>query len=171
LLIGATGAAAVSEEGFVKGMGRLHAKVHDGSLVSVSGEATLQIAETYEMLIQTGDEPLHIHWAGSALDDTDFQFYEGTTFSAAGTTLTPVNHNRIAPQVFNHTVTHTPTLTADGTELFEHHMSAGFKIGGSMEGVTEMILATQTTYLLRWTSNANSNVVSWQIYMYSGETT
>jgi hypothetical protein len=98
--------------------------------------------------------------------DAQFDVYEGTTFSAAGTSITPVNHNRTSVNTCGCTVTHTPTVTVLGTHLWRELVPGGSQgqTPGAVQDVAtaQVILADNETYLMRMTNlsqNAEINQI------------
>lgn len=134
-----------------------HQKVHEGRYFS-GGVYNAALADTasIEILIQTGDQAFHTKLEASASGDTLIYIFEDTTFSAAGTAVTMSNHNRDSVKAFDGTVTHTPTLTTDGTQLNGvSFIAAGTKHtggGGDFGFSNEYILAPNTDYLFRITN-------------------
>ena len=142
--------------------GDIHALIHEGRFFSV-GVAVENVANNgaVELLVQTpAGAPLHVRFAGSTGGNATNAFYEGTTFSAAGTAVTPVNRNRRSPNAARGTFTSGPTITDDGTPIFLGYTGGG--AGGSASGTAstsfeEYILAASTTYLARITNTAGNN--------------
>jgi hypothetical protein len=134
-----------------------HQKVHEGRYFS-GGVYNAALADTtsIEILIQTGAQSFHAKLESSASGDSLVYIFEGTTFSAAGTAVVMTNHNRSSAKVFDGTVTHTPTLSTDGTQLsITGYLAAGTKHaggGGDFGFSNEFILAPNTDYLLRVTN-------------------
>lgn len=85
--------------------------------------------------------------------DFEIHIFEDVTFSAAGTAMTIFNKNRNADQVSGAVVTHTPTITADGTEFpptFVPGGTGGNSIGNQSDSFSsEIIFAAGKSYLFR----------------------
>ena len=139
-----------------------HSKIHNGELYS-AGYYNTSVANdaSIELLLQLGDKTAHTQITVSSGGDAEFYVYEGTTFSGAGTTVTPVNHNRSSSNTATTTVTHTPTLTADGTLLWAQYI-----VGGSgpvspgtqmISGDDQVVYAKNTDYLMRLTNRGGAN--------------
>lgn len=132
----------------------VHLKVHEGKYFSGGlYNATLADAGTATILIQTSStEVTHIKFASSGSGNSTIQFFEGTTVSNAGTAVTMSNHNRNSTKSFSGTVTHTPTITDNGTQLNgTAFLAAGTKGDGSgdFSGFSnEFNLIKSTNYLL-----------------------
>lgn len=130
------------------------ANVHRGKLFDVTFvDQSIASSGTLEVLIQTGTSKVHLDFSVSGGGNGLLQIFEGPTITAAGTALTAYNKNRSSSTTLLSTVTHTPTLSADGTKIDEElvlggsgpHASGGE--GGG--GFTEWILAASTAYLFR----------------------
>jgi hypothetical protein len=157
---------AISDDGIVITHDRLHQKGHDGGLFSVSGHQDLGSGAAYMFLIQVNGIPVHVIVTTNAKDETDMDIYEGPTYDPAGTSVTAVNHKRASANTLNATITHTPTVSDDGTQILQKVLVAGQKQGGEALPGSEFILAPNTDYLIRFTSRAASNVVAYQLLMY-----
>jgi len=139
-----------------------HEMLHEGKFWQVSGQTTLGSGASYDLLIQVGSIPLHLHKDTIASLSLDLLLYEGTTFSAAGTAVTPVNPRRVAHSITHvSTWTHTPTVTDVGTLLYTRSLAVDRQAGDAAGIGHEFILAANTDYLLRATSNAVNNDVGW----------
>ena len=116
--------------------------------------------DVIEMLINvpTGTFP-HILCEISSATEGYFEVYEGTTTSADGTSLTRLNRSRDSTNTANMTMFHTPTITTDGTKIWDGFFgSAGTsETGGISRSNNEFILKQNTKYLIRYTSESNNN--------------
>jgi hypothetical protein len=140
----------------------LHKKVHEGRWFSGGYyNAALADSGNIDLLIQTSST-YAMHMVASAISSgsSTFQIYEGTTFSSAGTAVTMSNHNRSSAKVFSGTVTHTPTITAVGTQIngtgYVPGSTKSSGGGGEFGFQNEFILAASTTYLFRSTNNSGA---------------
>jgi hypothetical protein len=140
-----------------------HQKTHEGRYFS-GGYYNASIANgaTIELLIQMGAATTwHSKIRASSGGDATVQIFENATFSAAGTSVTVSNHNRSSSKVSDATVTHTPTLTADGTQVNGTILipggSTGNSAGGSGGFEDEYILAVSKVYLVRLTNTAGTS--------------
>lgn len=142
-----TGALTVSDA--------VHHQIHLGQLFSV-GYGAEGIADdgVVEILLQvpTTLDEAHIRIDGVAGGNAQFFLFEGTTFSAAGTSLTSINQNRKSANTALVTATHTPTITGDGTEIVSGYIVGGS--GGNAQGgiaalFQEIALNPGDDYLLR----------------------
>ena len=113
---------------------------------SVANDASL------EFLVQTGALQAHMGLHANGGGSFELYLFEGTTVSAAGTSLAAVQRNRTSSTTATATVTHTPTITADGTQLEVEFIAGG--TGGIASGSQgdfheEWVLAPNTNYLVR----------------------
>jgi hypothetical protein len=136
-----------------------HQKVHEGEFYS-TGYYNSAVADdaSIEILLQTpADKELHAYLKIVAGGDCEFEVFEGTTFSAAGTSISPVNHNRNSTNVCGCTVTHTPTITADGDLIWMEYIPGGvFITPGAVQnvGAEQAVFANNANYLLRVTNRS-----------------
>lgn len=131
-------------------------KIHDG-LLFAGGYYDSSVADNgdIELLI---DVPSTTEVVASMFvrvgGDAVLTVFEGTTVSANGTTITPTNLNRSSANSPSVNMYHTPTVTGDGTQIFESYSpggSLGFSAGG--EGALETgFFAANTKYLCRLTN-------------------
>ena len=140
--------------GYIVTLNALHNQIHNGNMYDADlADLALANNGVLEFIIQTGAGDLvHMQFRGSGGGDVNLQLYEGTTFSAAGTAVTPVNRNRASSNTSVVTVTHTPTLSADGTKLADDLVpggTGGNATGGSADIFGEWILQASTVYMLR----------------------
>lgn len=115
-------------------------------------ESSVAAAGVVELVLQTGANEVTMGLIGSVSGQADFQLFEDTTFSDAGSTVTPVCRDRANPLTSTVTVTHTPTLTADGTQLVEVILPGGTRVqavGSLTFGPQSWILAPSKVYMLR----------------------
>lgn len=135
-----------------------HQKTHEGRYFS-GGYYNSSLADTASvmLLVQMGATyALHSKISATVTGNCTLYIFEDTTFSAAGTGVTMANHNRSSSKVFSGTVTHTPTITADGTQLNGTELlpGGGKHSSGGVEGgfSNEFILATSKNYMIRCTN-------------------
>jgi len=134
----------------------LHRKVHEGRFFS-GGHYVASLANggTIDILFQNGEHAFHGVPEVITGGDATLQLYEGTTFSAPGTAVTMSNHNRNAATQTLSGATHTPTVTAVGTQMNGTILIPGGKnnsSGASGEFSQEFVLKPNTTYMMRVTN-------------------
>ena len=148
-------------EGFTGGLKVIeseHVKVWEGCTYKASYvDTAIASAASMDILIQIPSTIDIMHINHNTFKTTGAPFtvgvYEGPTFSAAGAPITPYNINRLSDNTSLITVTHTPTISDDGTQI-ELDLITGEKSGGGdEEGYSEhFVLAGGTNYLFRTTN-------------------
>lgn len=136
-----------------------HSKVHQGKFFS-TGYYVNPIAASgvVEILIHThASYTMHLYTHVSCGGDAEARIFEAPTVSAAGTALTVTNNNRTSSNTPNATITHTPTTTADGTQLdattYVPGGTGGNAVGAMADASEEQfVLAPDTYYLIRLTN-------------------
>ena len=131
-----------------------HARVHEGKAF-IAGGLFLAVANNgvVEILLQGGGNSAHAVMQVAAGGNCEIHTFEDTTFSVAGGAITNFNKNRYSSVASLWTLTDTPTITADGTELPEAFLAGGS--GGNANGGTsggfarEIILNGGKNYLVR----------------------
>jgi len=115
--------------------------------------AKLADAATAEYLIQVGaNSHAHTVIQISAEGSVELTLLEGPTFSAAGTGMTQFNSNRTSVNTSDTTITHTPTVSVDGTQLNSKLLPGGsgpHSAGGSGSFDHEWIFENDTDYLIQ----------------------
>lgn len=144
-----------------------HHEIHEGDMYHVSGTATKGIGESYDLLFVTPDTARWAHLVGVVIGsgETAVTFYEGGTITG-GTAVTPYNRNRNSENTPTTLVYHTPSVSDPGTALFTGTFGAGSRSGGEAREFDEWVLKRNTKYLLRMTSAATGNDLSWAINWY-----
>jgi len=147
------------------------ALVHVGKVFRISMyDAALADTNSQELLIQVGDNEIHINVTVSVLGDFEVFLFEGTTVSDDGTPVVPLNLNRTSSLVSAGTFSTSPTITGDGTELAHAVLPGGQRnqaIENEVGGDGEVILAPNTIYLLRSTNfSGGASRVSTSIVFY-----
>lgn len=141
--------------------------IHSGEVFMVSGQADLNTDDTLDILFVSS--PLvttHLTFQIRATVETNLVLYEGTTVSDNGSAVSITNHNRQSINVPKTKAYSGPTVTDEGTQLLELHFGSGQQTGGHSMHDNEIILAKDTNYLLRVTSEANSNDIGFQSHWY-----
>lgn len=151
-----------------------HALIHAGYAFEVSYSASLANGASFNVLMvvpatKTGHTRFNFSGAGQG----SLKLFEAPTYSAAGTANPGVQRNRTKASLTpNITVTHTPTLTGDGTLLFTRYnggSTGGNASGGAMTPDQEWVLNAGTAYLVRVTnSSGNTAVFAVEMTFYEG---
>lgn len=142
--------------------GMVHRMIHTGVLYEV-GHVNESIADNgvLELLVTTAaDQSAHMRFSAVCGGDARISLFENPTITGAGTGLSEVNRNRLSSNAAQTVVTHTPTHSADGTQLMDHLLPGGsgfFATGGASESsFEEFILKANEQYLFRVTNIAGS---------------
>lgn len=127
-----------------------HFELHEGEVFRAEmPPASINNGEAIKYAFLTGDEPAHIGFAGIAGGEAFSYLYESPTFSATGTTLSPVAMNRAVQKSPGTQVWDAPTASASGTYI-ESRMIAGGTFGTAAGGESrtelEVILKPNTWY-------------------------
>lgn len=145
----------------------VHRMVHKGRTFQASYKSPegADIADNGNVtfLIKTGGREVHFAYSPAAGGDTELVFYEETTVSSNGTSVSRVNMNRrnsiFVPSVL---VFHTPTVTGLGTLLQNILLPGGAgnpaasTPGGAFRSDTEWELKENTNYIVRIINRAGS---------------
>jgi hypothetical protein len=131
----------------------VHAKVHAGKHFFINDVVALSGAGTVFDLLLTTDaaSATHMLWTFAADSAFTLNVYEGSTTSAAGTSLSSHNSSRDSATAATLAVSSGPTVTAIGTQIAKHLMSTAAKAGGDVSRENELILKLNTKYILRFT--------------------
>lgn len=138
-----------------------HHEIHSGShYKSGYQDTTMDTDDTIALVFTTPDTTKHMHWVLTAQSTgaCTIQVFSSPTLSAEGTEVTPFNRNQNSSNTSDMIVSHTPTITANGTKISEKWVgSIGFKetTGGESRGDSELILKQNTQYLVLCTANAD----------------
>jgi hypothetical protein len=141
-------------------IGVVHHEVHEGDtfIVSLASTAIANNANI-AILLRTGNSRYgHLSWYVSAGGDAEFEFIESPTVTNAGTAMTEFNAKRYSTGTAQITAFHTPTV-AGGTIIIDAIIgggTGGTSAGGVLRSGAEIILSTNTDYLLRLTNIAGN---------------
>ena len=141
-----------------------HLRVHKGQAYTASYyDAALADTTSISILFTTDSTTYpHIITSVSSSGNASVLFYEGATTSNDGTAVVTINRNRNSSNVNGLTVTHTPTVTTNGTLIYEDYIPAGEKskaTGGSDGWGDELVLKPSTKYLLVLTNDSGASAI------------
>lgn len=169
MLVDETGTKKAHVDPFSGAVGAIeqeHMKIHEGKGFTVSKRLTIANVGGIRELLAVVPVGVYPHFRSFTVTSdggpNDVDFYEGTTVSANGATITPFNNDRNSSTTAGLLVYDTPTITADGT-LLEPILIPGTKQAGSFgsEASNEWILKADEAYMIRITNNTtgvgNSN--------------
>jgi hypothetical protein len=137
--------------------------------------AALAAAGTISIVVITPDTTKRAHMVHRAVGSlsTTFDVLEGPTVQDNGATVTTYNKDRDSASASvlkardgtAGSYTTNPTIDAAGTAIFSETFG-GRGGGGESRATLEIILAANTTYAFRLTSNAANNVVGINLTWY-----
>ena len=158
--------------GAVGSIDQEHLKIHEGKGFTVSKRFTIANVGGIHEFLAVVPALVFPHFRSFTVTSdggpNDVDFYEGATYSAAGTAVTPFNNNRNSLTIAKLLVYDAPTLTADGA-LLEPILIPGTKQAGSFgsEASNEWILKQDETYMIRLTNNtAGAGTSNFTINMF-----
>jgi hypothetical protein len=101
----------------------------------------------------------------------EVEMFEGVVTTTPGTAIVPHNSNRTSANVsqFSHVYKDAYASTTYATVLLEQKYGANTNktsFGGSYDGSNEIILDSDKVYYWKFTSGADSNIVSFCGYWY-----
>lgn len=144
-----------------------HHTVHEGDHYFVEGYADLNNGDVLNIRVVTPDTSTWVHLLFNIESSLAFttQLYEDASGWTGGTSLTPVNNNRNSANTSAVQFIRGVTGGSDGTLISQGKWGTK-KSGGGLEIFDEIILKQGTTYLRRFTSNADSNVIYFRASWY-----
>ena len=137
-------------------------------MFSVFGQAELASAATYEILFVTPNTTKwpHMHFQIRSTGEAHYDLYKDATTTNVGTPCASHNRNHNSAATPSCLCYHSPILSDDGTLKMAEHFGSGKIVGGQSRDTHEIILAQNSTYLLRITSEAAANDISWILNWY-----
>jgi hypothetical protein len=141
-----------------------HYHIHDGSHFFANHFlADLDIATPFVILLQTGENEIHLLDEIQVTETLKVEIYEDTTFSAAGTSIPIANRNRNSDRLTQLTLTHTPTITGAGNKISDIYIIAA-SLGANLNPIAnrsnaELILKSNSVYQIILTTLADDNAV------------
>jgi hypothetical protein len=139
----------------------IHANIHRGVFYTISDLLlALTNGSNEDLLLVTGDTPVHARITLSTSAQALVRFYEDTTTSNNGTVLPARNRNRVSTNTAAMTSSRAPTVTGVGTLLYEGFLPGGSKnqaTGDQSSTFEEWVLKANSKYLIRVTNNSGGN--------------
>ena len=164
---------------FGKGLSILqteHTHIHAGRHFFISGYDTKNTGETIIFVTTVPDSTKRIHmtFSVSSTNILTVEAYEGASGITGGTSAIPVNNNRNSSNTSVLTVVKDPTSISDyGTliDSFKFGDSSKFSLtGGEALRENELILKNNTTYVWKFTSGGDNNLITYRGSWYEVET-
>jgi len=158
--------------GALVGIDAAHAEIHAGDHFFITNYITLNIAGTliYGVTTPNTTKWAHLFWEVDCTGETLFQVYEVATWTG-GTPVTPVNSNRNSATVSGLTIATAPTISVAGNLLAASLLGLAAApskaaLAGNSKREDEMILKQNTQYVFKFTSNSNSNNITYRALWY-----
>lgn len=146
-----------------------HHEIHEGNHYYLEGCTTLDSGNELRVKLVTPDTTKwsHFVWQIQSSNILTTEFYEGASGGmTGGSAVTPINNNRNSVNTSGLTITSgVTTATSDGTLISEACWGSR-QAGGSISRSDELILKQNETYLRKFISGANSNLVSFKASWY-----
>jgi len=141
-----------------------HHEIHNGDHYNICDYALNQASGAIIEFVMTTPATgpnIHLTLGVSSSSGATIELFEGTAGVTGGTALTPRNNNRESIKTSLTTVIKDPTtITSDGTRA-SGYLAGGNRFGGFLQREREFVLAKNQSYLIRITSLAVSNDISW----------
>lgn len=151
-----------------------HSLIHEGKVFYCShllgSGSELANGASLDILVQAASG-MHIVFDVASGGNAEVYFFRSPIFSAAGTAMSCANKNEYSSNTTSATITHTPTITDDGTQLSSHFLPGGTR-GSSTGGQNgtynrEIILKDGLAYMSRLTNTSGvSQPVSFSMEWY-----
>jgi hypothetical protein len=145
-----------------------HHEIHSGSHYFLTGYNTLDNTNVHDYTIKTPDTGkwAHLLFEIETSDATTINVYEGASaVSGASLSLfTPINNNRNSANTSDLTIWSLPSIAGVGSQIISHKWPN--KTQGSLNRDHELVLKQNETYLWRFTSGANANIINFDVTWY-----
>lgn len=141
-----------------------HHEIHSGSHFNYCDYSLNEgSGNTIEFVMTTPNTSkwIHLILESYSSEGATIELYEGASGISGGTTITPRNNNRNSSNTSDVTFIKDPTtITSDGTRA-SGFLAGGGRTAGFVKRGNEFVLKQNETYLVRITSLAVSNDISW----------
>lgn len=145
-----------------------HHELHEGNMFEISGAATLASGAVLNVLIDltANTVPPHFIFSFRSTGEMNVQLFEDVVVSANGVAIATINRNRLSNNLSQTKAYTAPTVIATGTLLTSAHLGSGNNTGGESRANNEWVLAHGKKYLIRITSEAAGNDISYMHEYY-----
>lgn len=146
-----------------------HHEIHSGSHYYIEGCVELNSGDELRVKLVTPDTAkwAHFIWDISSSGILTTELYEGASGGmAGGAVATPINNNRNSSNVSVLTITSGVAEATDDGTLISQACWGTRQFGGATNRGDEIILKQNETYLRKFISGANSNLVSFKASWY-----
>lgn len=137
--------------------------IADGHRYMIAGyQDNFDTNDVIDFVVTTpnSDMWLHMEFYISGFKYLQMEIYEGATGVTGGATATPINMNRNSTNTSVATVLANPTITSDGSLIFSQAITTN-KAGGTIRKEGKIILKQNQTYVFRFTSQEDNNIISY----------
>lgn len=165
-VLGKSGIDSVTES--QQSISQEHHEIHEGNHYNISDyELGVAVSATIELVVTTPNTTKWGHLTFSTYSSlgATIELFEGSTDIVAGTSIIPRNNNRNSINTSDFVVVKDPTSITDGTRAAGFLAGAG-RTSGFVDRDKENVLGQNEIYLVRITSLANSNNISWNFEWY-----
>ena len=148
-----------------------HHEIHSGDHYYVEGYTTISTDGVLKVALVTPNTAkwAHLTWDISSNGMLTSEFYEDAEGISGGSEVTPLNNNRNSSNTSSITLTSGVTATGDGTLISKSKWGGtGFKVvtGGAGARADELVLKQDTTYLRKFISGSDNNIISFKAMWY-----
>ena len=146
-----------------------HHEIHEGNHYYIEGYLTMASSDTLYVKLVTPDNAKwsHFLWDIQSSNILETTLNEGVSGGmTGGSGVTPINNNRNSANTSNIVITSGVTVASDlGTKISGCKWGTR-QAGGSQSREDELILKQNTTYLRKFVSGANANLVCFKASWY-----
>lgn len=148
-----------------------HHELHEGHVFHVNfDKGSINTSAVAYLLITTPNSTKWAHIVAHMVvtKGAKLELFEDPTVDPVGTVVDELNHDRNSGTTADVVVTHTPTVSVDGTLLDVNLAGTAGKyaVGGEVNGRNEWILHSNEQYLLKVTSLEDANLVILNVDWY-----
>lgn len=148
-----------------------HAAIHSGWHFNYS-DYQLNVASgtviRFTFTTPTNGKLAHFVFMATASLGATLEIFEGATGVTGGTEIIPRNNDRNSLSTSDMVILKDPTIADEGTRG-QGFLMGGNRTSGQVSRENEYVLKSNTTYLLKITSLANSNAIGWDGEWYEYE--
>lgn len=150
----------------------VHHEIHEGNHYFVANWIELDATNTFEFVYQTPSSTTRSHSIVSIMStgQVEVDAFEDTIAGVDGTQVIPFNSERDSTNTSEAIIRTDPTITSDGNFLWSMSLGSGTNpantAGAGVSRDNELVLKTNTKYLVRFTSNTNGNRINYRFDWY-----
>ena len=147
-----------------------HELIHQGYHFTYTDFYNLDNTESkyYLFEVSSGLHVPHIVWGLNVEDTCEIYLIESPSYTK-GTALTLRNNNRNYADSFSNVTFNEASNVSGGTVIYRENLPAKSNIPSGSRRLLERILKRNTNYILQIKSNANGNIISFDVSGYVSE--